>query len=120
MAYVDGFVLVVPKKSVQAYRRLASKAGKVWKDHGALEYRECVGDDLKSKWGIPFPKLAKSKTGETVVFSWIVYKSRAHRDQVNKKVMKDPRLNAMMPDPKKSPFDMKRMAYGGFKTIVDM
>jgi uncharacterized protein YbaA (DUF1428 family) len=99
---------------------MAAKAGKVWKDHGALEYRECVGDDLNIKMGVPFPKLAKLKTGETAVFSWIVYKSRAHRDQVNKKVMKDPRIHAMMPDPKKSPFDMKRMSYGGFKTIVDL
>jgi uncharacterized protein YbaA (DUF1428 family) len=120
MAYVDGFVLVVPKKNLLAYRRMAAKAGVVWKDHGALEYRECVGEDLKSKWGTPFPKMAKAKANETVVFSWIVYKSRAHRDQVNKKVMKDPRLNAMMPDPKKMPFDIKKMAYGGFKTIVEL
>jgi uncharacterized protein YbaA (DUF1428 family) len=118
MAYVDGFVLPVPKKNMRIYRRIAQKAGKVWRDHGALEYRECVGDDLKVKFGVPFPRLAKPKAGETVVFSWIVYKSRAHRDRVNAKVMKDPRLAKMM-DPKKMPFDCKRMAYGGFKILVD-
>ncbi len=118
MAYVDGFVLCVPKKSLVAYRRLAQKAGKIWREHGALEYRECVGDDLKVKMGLPFPKLAKTKPGETVVFSWIVYKSRAHRDRVNAKVMKDPRLTASM-DMNNMPFDCKRMAYGGFKVLVD-
>jgi uncharacterized protein YbaA (DUF1428 family) len=119
MAYVDGFVLVVPKKKLAAYQRMATTAGKVWRELGALEYFECAGDDLKSKWGVPFPKMAKAKATETVVFSWIVYKSKAHRDSVNKKVMKDPRIAAMM-DPKDMPFDMKRMAYGGFKTIVSM
>jgi uncharacterized protein YbaA (DUF1428 family) len=118
MSYVDGFVLPVPKKNLAAYRRMAAKAGKVWREHGALEYRECGGDDLKVKFGLPFPKLAKVKAGETVFFSWIVYKSRAHRDAVNAKVMKDPRLAEMM-DPKKMPFDVKRMAYGGFKVLVD-
>jgi len=118
MRYVDGFVLPVPKKKMPAYLKMARKAGKVWKDHGALEYREATGDDLKTKFGVPFPKLLKLKAGETPVFSWIVYKSRAHRDAVNKKVMKDPRLKAMM-DPKAMPFDMKRMVYGGFKTIVE-
>ena len=98
---------------------MSATAGKVWKDHGALEYRECVGDDLNVKMGLPFPRLVKPKAGETVVFSWIVYKSRAHRDRVNAKVMKDPRLNAMM-DPKNSPFDYKRMVYGGFKVLVDL
>ncbi len=114
---VDGFVLPVPKKNVEAYRRMAKKASVVWKDHGALEYRECVGDDLKIKMGMPFPRLAKLKASETVVFSWIVYKSRAHRDGVNAKVMKDPRIAKMMTG--KPPFDVKRMAYGGFKVIVE-
>lgn len=115
--YVDGFVLPVPKKNLPAYRRLSMKAGKVWRDHGALEYRECVGDDFKVKMGVPFPRSARVKNGETVVFSWIVYKSRAHRDRVNAKVMKDPRLATMM-DPKAMPFDVKRMTYGGFKELV--
>jgi uncharacterized protein YbaA (DUF1428 family) len=117
--YVDGFVLPVPKKKLEAYRRISAKAGKVWREHGALDYRECAGEDLEVKegMGVPFRRLAKAKPGETVVFSWIVYKSRAHRDRVNKKVMKDPRLAKMM-DPKTMPFDVKRMAYGGFETIV--
>ena len=114
--YVDGFVIPMPKKNVAAYRRIAKKAGKIWREHGALEYVEAVGNDLKPRWG--FPKLAKPKPGETIVFSWIVYKSRAHRDQVNKKVMKDPRIQPMM-DPKAMPFDMKRMAMGGFEVIVE-
>jgi uncharacterized protein YbaA (DUF1428 family) len=118
MRYVDGFVLPVPKRSLQTYRGIARKAGKVWRDHGALEYIEAAGDDLKVKWATRFPKLARAKPGETVVFSWIVYKSRAHRDRVNKKVMKDPRMVKMM-DPKKMPFDVKRMAFGGFKILVD-
>lgn len=118
MKYVDGFVLAVPKKNVPAYRRMAQKAAKVWRDHGALEYRECAGDDLNVKCGVPFPKQMKAKRGETVVFAWIVYKSRAHRDSVNIKVMKDPRL-AKMCDPKDMPFDWKRMVYGGFKVLVD-
>jgi uncharacterized protein YbaA (DUF1428 family) len=107
----------VPRKKLQAYHRLAQKAGKIWREHGALEYRECVGDDLKAKWGPGFPRAAKVKRGETVFFSWIVYRSKAHRDRVNKKVMKDPRLAAMA---KSMPFDMKRMAYGGFKALVDL
>ena len=118
MPYVDGFLLAVPKKKVKEYLNLARKAGKVWKEHGALEYREAVGDDLKIKMGMPFPKAIRAKSGETVVFSWIVYKSRSHRDSVNKKVMKDERLASMM-DPKSMPFDVKRMAYGGFKVAVD-
>jgi uncharacterized protein YbaA (DUF1428 family) len=118
MSYVDGFVLVVPKKNIPAYRRMAVKAGKVWRDHGALDYKECLGDDLKTQMGLPFPKLTKLKPKEAVFFSFIVYKSKAHRNQVNKKVMKDPRL-AKMCDPEKMPFDMKRMAYGGFKVLVD-
>jgi uncharacterized protein YbaA (DUF1428 family) len=116
--YVDGFVLPVPKKNLDAYRRISQKAGRIWRDHGALEYRECVGDDLKVKMAVPFPRSVKLKRGETVVFSWIVFKSRAHRDGVNARVMKDPRLLKMM-DPKAMPFDVKRMLYGGFKTLVD-
>jgi uncharacterized protein YbaA (DUF1428 family) len=116
MSYVDGFVLVVPKRKIAVYKKMATRAAMVWKDHGALDYRECVGDDLKVKMGLPFPKLAKTKPSETVVFSYIVYKSRAHRDKVNAKVMKDKRLFEGMP--KEMPFDMKRMAYGGFKTLV--
>lgn len=119
MKYVDGFVLSVPKKRLAEYKRIASKAGKIWMEHGALEYRECVGDDLNIKMMVPFPKMAKSKPGETVVFSWIVYKSRAHRDKVNAKVMQDPRIHKLC-DPKDMPFDCKRMAYGGFKTLVDL
>jgi uncharacterized protein YbaA (DUF1428 family) len=128
MAYVDGFVLPVPTKNLQAYRRMAQKAGKVWREHGALEYRECVGDDLqtmvtetgpKKVKGVPlFARAVRLKRGETVAFSWIVFKSRADRDRVNAKVMKDPRLAAMM-DPKAMPFDVKRMLYGGFKVLVE-
>jgi uncharacterized protein YbaA (DUF1428 family) len=116
--YVDGFVIPIAKKNLAAYKRMAATAGKVWRSHGALDYKECVGDDLKNKWGVAFPKAAKAKGGETVVFSYIVYKSRAHRDRVNAKVMKDPRLAGMM-DPKDMPFSVKRMVYGGFKVIVD-
>jgi uncharacterized protein YbaA (DUF1428 family) len=118
MNYVDGYVLPVPVKSLDVYRRIAQKAAKLWKEHGALEYRECVGDDLNVKWGIPFPKIVKLKPGETVIFAWIVFKSRAHRDRVNAKVMKDPRIFSMM-DPKAMPFDPKRMTVGGFKILVD-
>ena len=120
MAYVDGYVLVVPKKNIAAYRRMAHKAGKVWREHGALEFRECVGDDLKIK-GVDtsFPKLMKVKAGETVFFSWIVFKSRKDRDRVNAKVLKDPRLGSMM-DPKAMPMDPKRMVFGGFKPLVDL
>jgi uncharacterized protein YbaA (DUF1428 family) len=120
--YVDGFLLPIPKKQVKTYRRLAQQAGKVWREHGALEYRECVGDDLDIKGVASFPGRAKAKSGETVVFSWITYKSRAHRDRVNAEVMKDPRMLRMMEqmkDRKKVPFDMKRMAYGGFKVLVE-
>jgi len=118
MQYVDGYVLPVPKKNLQIYRRMAQKAGKVWRDHGALEFRECAGDDLKVKMGVSFPRRIKAKRGETVFFSWIVFKSRAHRDRVNAKVMKDPRLAKMM-DEGPMPFDVKRMVYGGFKVLVD-
>jgi uncharacterized protein YbaA (DUF1428 family) len=117
MAYVDGFVLPVPKRNLAAYRTMARKAGKIWREHGAVDYRECVGDDLDVKFGVPFPKSIKIKPGETVVFSWIMYKSRSHRDRVHAKVMKDPRL-AKMIDPKAMPFDCKRMLYGGFKVLV--
>lgn len=117
MTYVDGFVLVVPKKKLPAYIKLARIAAKVWKEYGALDYRECVGDDLKLPFGLNFTKLAKAKPGEVVIFSYILYKSRAQRDKVNAKVMKDPRiLNSC--DPKTAPFDMKRMSVGGFKTVV--
>lgn len=118
MKYVDGFVVPVPKKNVAIYRRISQQASKVFKDHGALEYRECVGDDLSVKMGLPFADTVKAKRNETVVFAWIVYKSRAHRDAVNAKVMKDPRLLKMM-EKGPMPFDMNRMAYGGFKVIVD-
>ena len=118
MQYVDGFVIPVPKKSLQAYRRLAKTAGKIWRDHGALEVREYVADDVKVGKRTSFPRSVKLKPSETVIFSWITYKSRAHRDRVNAKVIKDPRLAKMM-NPKAMPFDARRMIYGGFKTIVD-
>ena len=117
--YADGFLLAVPKRKLAAYRQIARKAGKIWKEHGALEYMECAGDDLKTTTGVPFTKVSRAKSGETVVFSWIVYKSRADRDRVNRKVMADPRIAPLM-DPKAMPFDMKRMTYGGFRVIVDM
>jgi uncharacterized protein YbaA (DUF1428 family) len=117
--YVDGFVLPVPKKNVSAYRKIAQKAGKVWLEHGALEYVECVADDVKPGKLTSFPQSVKLKPDETVFFSWIVYKSRAHRDRVNAKVMKDPRLANMM-SPAGMPFDGKRMIYGGFKSVVDL
>lgn len=117
MAYVDGFLLIVPKKKVEDYKKLAKLAGKVWREHGALEYRECVGDDLNMEFGRPFPKLLKLKPTEAAVFSWIAYKSRAHRDKVNAKVMKDPRIANMM-DMKSMPFDMKKMSMGGFNVLV--
>ena len=117
MSYVDGFVLPLPKKNLARYRRIAQKASRIWRELGALEYRECSGDDLKAKGAVAFPKLTRCKPGETVVLAWIVYRSRAHRDRVNAKVMKDPRMLAMMSD-KKMPFDWRRCAYGGFKVIV--
>jgi uncharacterized protein YbaA (DUF1428 family) len=117
MAYVDGFVLPISRKNLPAYRRIARKASKVWMEHGALEYRECAGDDLDVPMGVPFTKLLKLKRGETAVFAYIVYKSRAHRDRVNAKVMKDPRLANM--DPKSMPFDCERIVWGGFKSIVE-
>jgi len=119
MNYVDGFVVPVPKKNLAAYRRMSQKAGKVWREHGALEYRECIADDVKPGKVTSFPQSVKMKPDETVVFAWIVYKSRAHRDRINAKVMKDPRLSSMM-DPKAMPFDGKRMFWGGFKVMVDV
>ena len=116
--YVDGFVLPVPKRKIAAYRRLAQKAAKIWKEFGALDYKECVGDDLDVKMGTSFPRGIKTKPGETVVFSYIVYKSRAHRDSVNAKIMKDPRIQEMCGAG--MPFDAKRMLYGGFKAIVEI
>ena len=118
MRYVDGYVVPVPKKNVAAYRRMAQKAGKVWRDHGALEFVECVADDVKPGKHTSFPQSVKLKPGETVVFSWIVFKSRAHLDRVNANVMKDPRLTNMM-YPKAMPFDAKRMFWGGFKVLVE-
>ncbi len=121
MRYVDGFVIPVPKKKLSEYLAIARKAGAVWRDHGALEYRECVGDDLDIKKVVPFTRSARAKRGETVIFSWIVYKSRAHRDRVNKNVMKDARMLKMMNAmTKASPFDMKKLVYGGFKIAVDV
>ena len=117
MTYVDGFIVPVPKKKLAAYRSLARKAGKIWREHGALDYHECVADDVKVGKVTSFPRSVKLKPDETVVFSYIVYKSRRDRDRINSKVMKDPRLARMM-DPKAMPFDGKRMIYGGFKTLV--
>ena len=121
MPYIDGFVVPVPRRNVAAYRRMSTKAGKIWRELGALEYRECVGEDLKVKQGMgaAFPRLAKAKPSETVFFSWIVYRSRAHRDKVNARIMKDPRIAKMM-GPDAMPFDVKRMAYGGFEVLVDV
>ena len=118
MSYVDGFVVPVPKKKLKAYRSMARKAGKIWRDHGALEFRECVADDVKVGKRTSFPRSVKLKRGETVFFSYIVFKSKADRNRVNAKVMKDPRL-AGMGDIKDMPFDAKRMIYGGFKVLVD-
>jgi len=119
MAYVDGFVVPVPKRNLQAYRRMAAKAGKIWREHGALEFRECVADDVKPGKYTSFPQSVKLKPGETVMFSWIVYRNRKQRDRVNAKVMKDKRMAPMM-DPKAMPFDGKRMFWGGFKVMVDL
>lgn len=117
MAYVDGYILPVPKKNIAAYRRMAQAAGKVWREHGAQEYVECVADDVKPGKHTSFPQSVKLKAGETVIFAYIVYKSRAQRDRVNAKVMKDPRLAKSM-DPKAMPFDGKRMFWGGFKVML--
>lgn len=119
MSYVDGFIVPVPKKNLDAYRTMSEKAGKVWREHGALEYKECIADDVKVGKLTSFPRSVKVKATETVIFAYIVYKSRVHRDRVLAKVMKDPRLAKMM-DPKETPFDAKRMIYGGFKVVVDV
>ena len=119
MPYVDGFVLPVPTANLAAYRRMAKKAGAVWREHGALEYNECIADDVKPGKLTSFPQSVKLKDGETVVFAWIVYKSRKDRDRINAKVMADPRLASMM-DGKNMPFDGKRMFWGGFKTMVSL
>ena len=118
MHYFDGFVVPVPKKKLDAYRRMAKTASKVWREHGALEYVECIADDVKPGKVTSFPQSVKLKSGETVVFAYVVYKSRAQRDRVMAKVMKDPRLANMM-DPKKMPFDAKRMFWGGFKGLIE-
>ena len=118
MSYVDGFVLPVPKANLAAYRRLARKAGKIWMEHGALTYVECQGDDVSPGKLTSFPQAVKLKAGEVVFFSYIVYRSRAHRDRVNKQVMADPRLAGM--GPKDLPFDGKRMFWGGFKPVVSL
>ena len=117
MPYVDGFIVAVPKKNLGAYRDLAKKAGKVWREHGALDYREWVAEDVKVGKRTSFPRSVKLKPGETVIFSWITYKSRAQRDRVNAKVMADKRLAGMM-DIKSLPFDAKRMIFGGFESFV--
>src|SRR3989304_515382 len=119
VTYVDGFIVPIPKKKLSAYRKIATKAGKVWMEYGALEYRECVADDVKVGKRTSFPRSVKLKPGETVVFSYIVYRSRAQRDRIMAKVMKDKRLASMM-DMKAMPFDGKRMIFGGFKTFVSM
>jgi uncharacterized protein YbaA (DUF1428 family) len=119
MRYADGYVVPVPKEKLPAYRRMAQKAAKIWKEHGALEVRECLAEDVKVGKLTSFPRSVKLKPDETVVLSWIVFRSRADRDRVNAKVMKDPRLAKMM-DPKEMPFDGKRMIYGGFEVLVDV
>jgi uncharacterized protein YbaA (DUF1428 family) len=119
MAYVDGFVVPVPKRNLEAYRRMARKAGKVWREHGALDYKECVADDVKKGRWTSFPRAVKLKPGEVVWFSWITYKSRRQRDSIVARVMKDKRLASMM-DPKAMPFDGKRMIYGGFRVMVEL
>jgi uncharacterized protein YbaA (DUF1428 family) len=116
--YVDGFVIPISKDKIEEYRRIAEKASAIWKEHGALEYSECIGDDLDVKDQIPFPSAAKAEPGETVVFAWIVYESREHRDRVNAAVINDPRIAKMMA-PGSQPFDCKRMVYGGFKILVE-
>jgi uncharacterized protein YbaA (DUF1428 family) len=119
MSYVDGFLLAVPEENLKLYRSIAQKAGKIWKEHGAVQYIEAVGDDLEVKFGKSFLKTVKPKPGEVVLFSFIVYKSRADRDKVNAKVMSDPRMNKIM-EKGPMPFDVKRMCYGGFKPIVEL
>lgn len=120
MSYVDGFVVPVPESNLKQYRTISQKAGKIWKEHGALQYVEAVGDDLDVQFGASFKKVIKPKPGETVVFSFIVFKSRADRDKINAKVMADPRMNKIMEKGGEMPFDLKRMLYGGFKSLIDM
>lgn len=117
MPYVDGFVVPVPKRKIDDYRRIARKAGRIWREHGALDYVECVADDVKPGKQTSFPQSVKLKKGETVVFAYIIYQSRAHRDRVNAKVFKDPRMEKMC-DPGNMPFDAGRMFWGGFKMLV--
>ena len=117
--YIDGFVLSIPKDKLAAYKKLATKAGKIWREHGALEYRECVGDDLEAKGMVAFPKLAKSKPGEVVIFAYAVFESRKQRDAVNKKIMADPRIERIC-GATSGIFDYKRMACGGFKSLVQV
>jgi uncharacterized protein YbaA (DUF1428 family) len=117
MSYVDGYVLPIQQKHLQTYRKMAAMGRKAWMKHGAVDYKECIGDDLDAKWGTPFGRVMKLKPGETVVFAYIVFKSRAHRDRVNAKVMKE--MADMGGPPKDMPFDMKRMVYGGFQTLVE-
>lgn len=119
MSYVDGYVLPIKKKNLASYRKMAKAASAIWHRHGALEYFECVAEDNKCPMGIPFPKAIKAKAGETVIFSFIVFKSRAHRDKVNGAVMKDPKLAAMMKEGEVMPFDCTRMIYGGFEVLVE-
>jgi len=116
MSYVDGYIIPVPKKNLKTYTRMAKTGAKMWMKHGALDYKECVGEDLKTRWGTPFSRMMKLKPGETVVFSYIVFKSRAHRDRVNAKVMKE---MEKMGDMGEMPFDMRRMVYGGFSVLVE-
>lgn len=118
MAYVDGFVLPVPKRNIEAYKKVATDAGKVWREHGALEYRECVADDVQPGEVTSFPDSVKLQPDEVVVFAWIVYRDRAHRDEVNAKVMADPRIANV--DPTTLPFDGMRMFFGGFQTLVEL
>lgn len=119
MPYIDGFIIAVPKKNIDAYRKISRKAGKIWREFGALDYREAVADDVQVGKVTSFPRAVKMKPDETVIFAYILYKSRRDRDRINKKVMADPRMATMM-GPDKMPFDGKRMIFGGFKTIVDM
>ena len=119
MNYVDGYIVPLPKKNIDAYRELAKKSGAIWREHGALEFRECIADDVKPGKLTSFPQSVNLESDETVVFSWITYESRAHRDEVNEKVMKDPRMADMM-KPESMPFDGKRMIYGGFEEFIDL
>ena len=120
MSYIDGFVVPVPESNLKSYRAMAQKAGKIWREHGALHYVEAIGDDLDVQFGVSFKKVIKPKPGETILFSFIIFKSRADRDKVNARVMKDPRMNKLIESGADMPFDVKRMCYGGFKSLIDM